>query len=147
MSLTVAEDRTLKELRRANFRTIEKELYHYPARKREFERMRADILYSTPVPDVPASTGPGDPTANKVMHLQSGVLLEIARRLEAIEYAIKVVQAHEEKGRWELVRLKYFEQRLTNQGIMQRLNIGHDTFYRWRREFIELIADRLGWEV
>jgi hypothetical protein len=73
---------------------------------------------------------PGDTTANKAAKLQSGILAEITRRLEAIEWACEVTRRHSESNRWQLVKLKYFDGRLTNDGIMQELKVGHDTFYR-----------------
>lgn len=136
-----------RDLKRANFRLIEKELYCYEARKRDFEQMRADIIEATYTPEVAVQTGPGDTTLSKVIKLQSGVLLETARRLAAIEYAIDLIKQSPEAAKWELVRLKYFDRRYTDEGIMRELHISRDTFYRWRREFIEIIADRLGWEI
>jgi hypothetical protein len=136
-----------RELKRANFRLIEKEVYHYVARCKQVAQWRTNIIYATNIPDVAVQSDPGDTTANKAIKLQSGVMAEIIRRLEAIEWACNVYKQHPESARWELVKLKYFEGRLTNDGIMQELSIGHDTFYRWRNEFIQLIADRLGWEV
>lgn len=136
-----------RDLRRANFRLIEKELYNYEARKRDYERMRSNIIESTYRPEVSVQSGLGDTTALKVVRLQSGVMLETARRLAAIEYAIGVIRNTKEPAVWDLVRMKYFEQRLTDEQIMRILHISRDTFYRWRREFIRLIADRLGWEI
>lgn len=143
--MTVAIDD--REVRRANFRLIEKELYHYVARCKQVAEWRSNIIHATSVPDVAVQSSPGDVTASKATKLQGAVLAEITRRLEAIEWACRFTQCLPEKARWELIRLKYFDIRFTNEGIMQELKIGHDTFYRWRREFIELIADRLGWEV
>lgn len=139
---------TSRDIRRATSRLIEKELYHYEERKKEYEQLRGDILEGTVYPDVSGvQTGPGDVTQAKAMRLQSGALLEVGRRLAAIEWAIDRTKNSPDKYRYQLIKRKYFEQRLTNQGIMYELSIGHDTFYRWKKEFIELIADRLGWEV
>jgi RinA family phage transcriptional activator len=135
------------DLKRANFKLIEKELYHYLARKAELEHERNNILNGTAFPEVCIQSGPGNSTQSKAMQLQSGVLMETARRLAAIEYGIQRLRTSPEPMRWELVKKKYFENRLTHEGIMAELCIGHDTFYRWRREFVELVAERLGWEV
>lgn len=135
------------DLKRANFRVIEQELYHYPERRKMLEEMRLDIIESGGQPEVPIDTGPGDPTSRKAIKLRTSVAIyETERRLKAIEDVLKVTERIE-PDKYKLVRLKYFEQKLTNQGIMAELNISATTFYRWRQEFIKEIADRLGWEV
>lgn len=135
----------VKTKKRANFRLIEKELYCYESTKKEYERLRDDIINRTAVPDVPVYMGPGNPTLARAIELQSAVLIETGRRLAAIEQALEIIKR--EPIRWQLVRLKYFEGRLTDQGIMNELHLSERTFRRWRREFIELIAERLGWEI
>jgi len=63
---------TYKDLKRANFRLIEKELYHYKLRKKELLIMKADIIDGGGQPEVPVYSGPGDPiNANiKLIHLK-----------------------------------------------------------------------------
>lgn len=135
----------LKDVKRANFRLIEKELYCYEPTKADYERAREDIFNKTVTPEVPVYTGPGDPTVFRAMALQSSVLIETGRRLAAIEHALEVIK--KEPAREKLVRLKYFEGRLTDEGIMSELHLPERTFRRWRREFVSLIAARLGWEI
>lgn len=138
---------TCKDLKRANFRLIEQELYHYTERRKMLEEMRLDIIESGGQPEIPVYCGPGDQTARKAIKLRTSVAIyETERRLKAIEDALKVTERIEPE-KYKLVKLKYFEQRLTNQGIMEELNISATTFYRWRQEFIQTIAERLGWEV
>lgn len=143
----MANRNRLRDVRRANFKLIERELYHYPARQKEYAEMRDAILHGSPMRDegVAVQSPLGDVTASKALQLSSAVMWETGRRLAAIEWALDILKS--EPLRFELVRLKYFEGRLTNEGIMAKLNIGHDTFYRWRKQFIALIAERLGWEV
>lgn len=137
-----------KDIKRANFRLIEKELYHYKIRKSELEEMKAAIIESGGQPEIPIDTGPGDPTYAKVAKLQSsGVILETERRIKAIEWALGVVERTQDSARLKLIQMKYFEQRFTDRGTQEELGISERTFYRWRREFIALIADRLGWEI
>ena len=139
---------TYNDLKRANFRLIEKELYHYKTRKAELVEMKADIIDGGGQPEVPAYSGPGDPTGRKVVKLcTSGVILEIEKRVNAIDWALGVVERTQEPARLKLIQMKYFEQRLTDRGIQEELGISERTFRRWRREFIELIAERLGWEI
>jgi RinA family phage transcriptional activator len=138
---------TYKDLKRANFRLIEKELYHYKLRKKELLIMKADIIDGGGQPEVPVYSGPGDPTGRKAIKLSSGVIREIEKRLSAIEWALGVVERTQEPAKLKLIQLKYFERRLTDRGIQEKLGISKRTFYRWRKEFVLLIADRLGWEV
>ena len=132
--------------KRATFRLIEAELYAYTKTKEELEQIREDIL------SLPAAahegvkvnvSGVSDTTARKAIKLTSLALMETARRIEAIEY----VYSRLNEERKKLVRLKYWEGNLTNQGIALEMNMDLATFYRWRRGFVEAIALRLGWEI
>lgn len=75
-----------KDLNRANYRLIEKELYRYKPRKAELAEMKADIIEGRGQPEIPAYSGQGDPTGRKVVKLcSSGVICEIDKRVNAIE--------------------------------------------------------------
>jgi len=137
----------MRDVRHANFRLIEKELYHYQEQLARISQFRDDIILGTSTPEVKVQSDPGDSTSSKAVKLASGVLTEVTKRVLAIEWACNMIKRHPEPGRWRLVQLKYFDGRLTNDGVIQELTISPDTFYRWRRDFIQLIADRLGWEI
>ncbi len=133
--------------RRANFKLIEAELRYYSKLKKELADAREDIIEGTSYPDVPTHTGPGNTVLSKVLRLTtSASLLETQKRIEAVEYALCVTKRHD-GARMRLVEMKYFDNKLTDAGIMQELCVGRDTFYRWRRDFVQLVAERLGWEV
>ena len=83
---------TYKDLKRANFRLIEKELYHYKLRKKELAEMKYSIIQGGGQPEVPVYSGPGDPTGKKAVKLSSGVIREIEKRISAIEWADVVKQ-------------------------------------------------------
>lgn len=75
---------------------------------------------------------------------------EMARRVEAIEYMLSLLRSSQDPdapAKLRLVEEKYFKRRLTDEGIWNELHISMKTFYRWRREVIEIIAERLGWVV
>ncbi|MGE5585734.1 MAG: hypothetical protein ACM309_09450 [Bacillota bacterium] len=75
---------------------------------------------------------------------------EMARRVEAIEYMLSLLRSSQDpdaKAKLMLVEEKYFKRRLTDQAIADELAVSMSTFYRWRREVIEMIAERLGWVV
>jgi RinA family phage transcriptional activator len=60
---------------------------------------------------------------------------------------LRVVKASPEPGRYDLIRLAYWDRRFTVKGICDQLSISERTYYRWRREALQLVAERLGWEV
>lgn len=134
-------------IEKANFRAIEAELYGYLDTKRELELMEEEILEGSPFQEVAVQSGTtGDTTANKAIKLVSSKeLLEVRRRINAIEKTLVVLQQNETKLR--LLQMKYFERKFTDQGIMMELHIGNNTFYRWRREIVRLVGSYLGWRV
>ncbi len=134
--------------RQLNYKVIEAELYNYHSNKEEFNRLRQQIFDESGNGDgIKVKGAISNPTAKKVFALSSAVLLEVERRLRAIDYVLRLLSKHEESGKAELVRMKYFERELTDQGIQMRLNISQSTFTRWKRDVIELIAERLGYLV
>ena len=133
--------------RRANFKSIEEELRYYHQLQQDLAQYKADIIDATDYAEVPAHTGPGNTVLAKVLRLRSSAaILETERRICAIEYAIQTTRQHD-PDRLRLIELKYFDHRLTDEGIMEQLHVSRDTFYRWRRDFVRLVAERLGWEV
>lgn len=137
-----------RDVRRANQNLIEREIRNYYESKDQLDALKLEIIESSPQADVPAYTGPSDPVYKKVVQLRTcKVILEVERRLLAIEYAIKTFESLGDPTRVRAIEMHYFENRFTPAGIQQELNVSQATFYRWRREFIELIAERLGWEV
>lgn len=135
-------------IKRANFRMIEAELYCYEESKEQLELLRKEIIESTPSQEINVKTGPGDPTQTKVIKLlNSREIIEMERRLKAIDKAIEILKTSNEPKKYKLLHMKYFERRYTDVGICMELGISERTFYRWRREIIELIANFLGCRV
>jgi RinA family phage transcriptional activator len=131
---------------RANFRLIEMEIYNYEKNKAELEDMRANIIFAGSNNETGVSSGTSDTTGQKAMRIASDEHLnELEKRNNAIAFALSIYEKQPEKYR--LVNEKYFNKKLTDQGIMNELHIESATFYRWRRQFIELIAYKLGWKV
>jgi len=136
-----------RKRKRANFQMIEWELRYYQKLRAQLADGREEIVHATVTPDVPVQTGTGDMVLSKVLRLTSTAKLQEAeRRIEAIEYALAMTR-RQDPARVELVKKKYFENKLTDEGIMEALHISRDTFYRWRRDFVSLVAERLGLEV
>lgn len=135
-------------IKRANFKMIEAELYCYEESKRQLELLREEIIESTPSHEISVKTSPGDPTQTKVIKLVNNrEIIEMERRLKAIDKAIEVLKTSNEPRKYQLLHMKYFERRYTDVGICMELGISERTFYRWRREIIELIANFLGCRV
>lgn len=136
-----------KQRRKAAFKLIESELRFYHQLKQKLEEEREHIIESTPFSDVPIHTGPGNPVLSKVLRLySSAAIVETERRVRAIEHALTVTEQRDPR-RIRFVELKYFENRLTDTGIMMELGISKSAFYRWRSDLVRLIAEQLGWEV
>ena len=139
-----------KELQWQTFRLIESELRMYHQTKAQLERLREDIIqsadYSNDIPRVDGGGSNSDPTASKTVKLMtSAEILELTRRIGRLNFTIEETRARD-PHRLELIRLKYWEPGLSDTAIWMRLNVDRDTFYRWRREFVWLVAEKLGWD-
>jgi hypothetical protein len=99
-----------------------------------------------------------DPTAKKAEQIMdykrnilSGLeLREMIRHVEAIEYVLERLAGSaqpEAKIRLALIEEKYFKCELTDEGIVQKLNISLRTFYYWKKGIVTEIGARLGFIV
>jgi RinA family phage transcriptional activator len=140
-----------KHVERGNFKLIEIELYNYHKTKKEYEFLQEEIIQGSAPPSeaIGASRGidVSKPTENKAIQLTSPEILELRKRIDAIKYAIRMLDNQPEPKKKELLELKYFSQRYSDIGIMEKLHIERRTLYKWRREIISLIASQLGWKV
>jgi RinA family phage transcriptional activator len=139
-----------RHIRNATLRLIEAEIRNY---HQTIETLR-EIEESIALPgqgefgNGTRSTEPGDPTPSRAYRMMtSAQLLEIRRRVDAIEYMLRVVKASPDPGRYGLIKLAYWDGRYTVRGICDQLSISERTYYRWRREALQLVAEKLGWEV
>lgn len=134
-----------RKLTRQEFKFVERKLYDYPANKqiiRDYEAQREAILHRTKDNDgQPRGSGIGKPTETTAIQL---ALLEQRVRCEsfwirAIEDTMELLSDEDKM----LVRLKYFEGYLTNDGIMFKMGIDRNRFYRMRAEIITKFAKRM----
>lgn len=135
------------KLKRGTFKHVESELYAYPDTIAEIERLRAEILHSSPSPDVSGGGRgnlPGDPTASKGTRLATHHRL---LHLEAVADAIRSVYESLPEEKKQLIKIKYWTrpQRLTWDGIAMELHVSRATALRWRDEIVYAVAERLGW--
>lgn len=134
-----------RKLTRQEFNFVERKLYDYPANKqiaRDYEAQREAILHRTKDNDgQPRGSGIGKPTETTAIQL---ALLEQRVRCEsfwirAIEDTMELLSDEDKM----LVQLKYFEGYLTNEGIMFKMGIDRNRFYRMRAEIITKFAKRM----
>lgn len=134
-------------MKRAIFRYVEAELYDYPYTKEEIESLRDNIIEAVPVLDniEGASRKPtyklSDPTFTKAGRLLTNRRL---RRMEETVNAIERVLARLPKEKMELVKLKYWDCRLSNRGVAEALHVSDATYYRWRNEIVTAVAIEMG---
>lgn len=134
-------------LKKTIFRYVEAELYDYPFTKEEIESLRDSIIEAVPVLDSAdgMSRKPNykisDPTSSKVGQLLTNRRL---RRMEETVVAIDKVLTRLPKEKMELVKLKYWECRLSNHGVAEALHVSDATYYRWRNEVVTAVAIEMG---
>lgn len=131
-------------------RVIEAEIRNYRQTVQDLHELEESIALPGVVGDDVGrvQSSPGDPTSARAIRMMtSAQLIEIRRRVTAIEYVIHTLQASPEPGRLELMRLAYWDGRYTVKGICAELNISERTYYRWRLETLQLVAERLGWDI
>ena len=139
-----------RSIRQASMRVIEAEIRNYHQTVETLRELEESIALpgQGEFSDGTRSTEPGDPTPSRAIRMMtSAQLLEIRRRVEAIDYMLRVVKASPDPGRYKLIRLAYWDGRFTVKGICDQLSISQATYYRWRREALQLVAERLGWEI
>ena len=131
-----------------NFRLIESELYFFKDTKKALTEMESAIVEASGHSETGIRAGISNPTAQKAERLLTSLeYLETKRRVEAIEYAVEVFKKCHEPAKLRLIEMKYFERRYTDEGIVSEIGTDRSTFYRWKREFVELIANKLGFVI
>lgn len=85
--------------------------------------------------------------ANKEYHLRisSQAVLYLEYITSAIDDVLKRMEGKNDgESRLKMIRLKYWDKKYNDKGIMLQLHIGKTTFYRWKKEFIEMVGNELG---
>jgi hypothetical protein len=135
-----------KEYLKANFKVIEQDLYNYQFMKKKIEDVIEEFYLTEfePGPNTsniqiePRSGGISDPAFQqvvksltleqrhkKIMSMVTAVgFTEMVRQIEAIEYVLerlKFSSTGVDRLKAELIQKKYFEKRLTPEGIAQEM--------------------------
>lgn len=130
-----------RQYERQVLRYVEAELYAYPWRKQDIERVRADILASTPERAVTFSEQVSNPTLLKAMQLLTSRRLE---RLVQNYDAITKVYESLDKTRKHLIEMRYWQREYTDYGIYKKLFISRRTYFYWREQALRLMAVEMG---
>lgn len=126
------------------FKYIESELRNYKQSCTELENMKRNIILAAPIIENPE--GKSYETSNSTMAKATKILNDRKiYRLNSTVDAIKTVYSQCGKDKQELIRLKYWENKYKDTGIMDVLGIERATFYRWRKAIVLNIAVKLGY--
>jgi RinA family phage transcriptional activator len=132
-------------LTNATIRYLENELRYYHKNRETLEELHEEIEESSPGPPdgMPRGNSTSNPTESKAIRLiSSRTIIYLERRLNAIERVIDRYRGNE--GMTNLIRMMYLENTHTAFGVCKVLHISQKTFYRWRRELMEDLANELG---
>ena len=117
-----------------------------------------EIEIKTYSPVIPGRGGISDPTSEKAIKAylywqqtkNSLVMLEIERRIKAIEYTIWLLHETDYpdgKAKYKFLKEKYFEKRLSERQLLEEIGISRTTAWRWKKEIVGIVAQRLGWVI
>lgn len=141
-----------REIRRASIRLIEAEIRAYPETLQSLKEIEQEIAgphSPGAYIDLVKTTGHSDPTAKKALKMmESPEVRELRRRVDAIRRMIRILKANPDPGRYRLIELTYWSNgRYDVEGVCRKLNISRSTYNRWKREALEIVAERLGWDI
>ena len=129
---------------------LEWEIRFYHDTLKELAEEKESIILATKEfdPDMPRGSGVSDDTYNRAQRLlNSTEVREMEKKIKAIDRARDEWISKEPVVRMEFIRLKFWDNTLTNQGIAQRLNVSEQSIYFWRKNFLTLVGKYLGWRL
>lgn len=127
------------EISRHYITYVEGELRLYPARKRRLAWLETCIATATPHREdgMPGAPGPGNPTQSRalaLMHDQERTyLLGWCRLVEETYHSLSIEQQ-------SIIRLLYWERRLTPDGVAKELGMHRSTLFRQRNRALLAFA-------
>ena len=135
------------KIRKDYYKFIESELYNYKHMVEELKEIQDDIISSSPAAsgERVQSSSLSDETASKAVRLISSARLKrLDETVRAIDVGIKILKTCPEPGKYKLLEMKYFDCQYTDIRIAKELNISRETYFRWKRQIISLMAMHLG---
>lgn len=133
------------KLKTATFKYIESELYSYEDTLTEINKLRDEIINRSSKDDNSGggkSNIPGSPTEEVATELLTHRTLQnLVKITDAISDTYKVVSDEHRS----IIDLKYFKQpSLYWDDVAYQLSMHRNTVFKYRREFIILVANKLG---
>ena len=123
---------------------IEWQIEYYPDNKRELAVFK-DSMIPSQITQYGQKTGSFDsekrPTEEITIRRNPAYIMEQERIVKAIESVLDSLNEQD----LELVRLRYWDGKLTPEGIAMKLNIGRTTLYERLNNILVIIAKRLGY--
>lgn len=140
-----------RQYHNSQLRCLEWEVRLYHETKQELEEEKDSIILASrqPPDGMPRGSGMSDSTYSTAQKLlNSAEIREMERKVRAIDRARDEWCARDPIVRMEFIRLKFWDNTYTDEGIAQKLHIGTDrTVRRWRTNFLTLVGKYLGWRV
>jgi len=137
--------------RQAMLRALAWEVRTYHETRALLEDMRQDVIEAGHVTDGTGRRAGGttsDTTGQRAMRLLTSYqIAEMGRRVAAVERAIDEWTAKDAAVRLLFVKLRFWDNQLTTEGIALKIGVEERTVYRWRNEFLGLVASYLGWRL
>ena len=123
---------------------IEWQIEYYPDNKRELAVFK-DSMIPSQITQYGQKTGSFDsekrPTEEITIRRNPAYIMEQERIVKAMESVLDSLNEQD----LELVRLRYWDGKLTPEGIAMKLNIGRTTLYERLNNILVIIAKRLGY--
>lgn len=129
------------------YRYVEHELYNFQSNLLELKETEKEIIETSPSPDGERvqSSGTADTTYTKAVKLMTTTrLITLRRNTKAIETSIKILQSSNDQRKYQLLEMKYLRPEYTDRSIADKLCISIETYYRWKRQCVELVALHMG---
>lgn len=139
---------TETKLRPVVFKHIEAELYDYPSTKQAINRLREQIMFGESSNDENVGGGrsstPGRPTERIATRLLTDRRL---RNLEEVSEAVEWALDQVSEDCRHVIELRYWShKRLSWDGIAGECNVHRATAIRYRKHFVELVANKIAWQ-
>jgi len=136
-------------LKKSQLKHLEEEVRVFEIIKVELEEARNNILmqrnYS--VQDGPRGTDISDTTYNTAIKLMTTTAIrDMEKTVYAIERAMREFPVGDSK-KAEFIQEMFFNRTLTPKGIQLKLHVSETTFWKWRENFLLLVALYKGYKV
>lgn len=138
------------ELKRTTFKHIESEIYSYHDYKKRIKEVRDEIINGKRDYDENVGQGansvrePGRPTEKMAIMLVTDKKLQHYENvISAVDRAFSLLNEDQQK----VISVRYWGDRHLNwEGVAMKCNVHRNTALKYRKQFVNLVANFLGWE-